>query len=315
MRPLKVDGHVQVVRGAQMYELKRTQARTSFKELLGQANHFLITILIGLNGVRSGKVEHDPEFHAAWNPRDVKSSADRSRAFALDLALVRAVDALDAFLMMSRRAPSTLGSSQFESAMDGTGRSVLNRLNVFLGYIDTIPLEHASFLRLAIAWRNRKVHSLSDDKLSLEDEQTLVQHAASLAGEFRGLSIQDALGRFKASESPQFKDVASINSLVQTAVERFDAHLLKKLDIEEYVRVALKKALSKSSTRPEDAQIKHAVCRIWGSSSNREAKALRALRSVGVHQVETPSGRRVPDEIIRRVLGFSPEAAAEYLLR
>ena len=185
-----------------MYELKRTQARAAFKDLLGQANHFLITILIGLNGVRLGKVAHDPEFHAAWNPRDITASADRSRMFVLDLALVRAVDALDSYMMMSRRAPSALGSIAFASEMDGTGRSVLKRLDVFLGHVETIPAEHASFARLAIAWRNKKVHSLSEDNLLEDDERALRGKAESLASEFRGLSIRDVLDRFKAGTPP-----------------------------------------------------------------------------------------------------------------
>ena len=85
------------------YDLKRTQARAAFKELLGHANHFLITILVGLNGVKCGTVKHDDEFRAAWNPRDAKASAERSRLFALDLALVRAVDSLATYMVRCRR--------------------------------------------------------------------------------------------------------------------------------------------------------------------------------------------------------------------
>lgn len=298
-----------------MYELKRTQARAAFKDLLGQANHFLITILIGLNGVRSGTVKHDAEFHAAWNPRDVKASADRSRVFALDLALVRAVDALDSFMMMSRRAPSTLGSSTFESEMDGTGRSVLKRLNVFLHHVHPIPPEYASFMRLAIAWRNKKVHSLSDDELEKDDERVLLQSAASLSNEFRGLSIHEVLDRFKAAESPQFKDAASIISLAHKIVESFDKYLLQVLPVGCYVRVALRTALGRSSTRPERAQIGYAAGRIWGDQNLRKAKAARALRFIGVHQVETLTGRLVPDALVDRILTFAPDTAMEYLLQ
>lgn len=296
-----------------MYDLKRTQARTAFKDLLGQANHFLITILIGLNGVRSGKVGHDMEFHAAWNPQDVKASVDRSRAFALDLALVRAVDALDAFMMISRRAPSTLGSSAFESEMDGTGRSVLERLNVFLRRVTTVPSEHASFMRLAIGWRNKKVHLLADVELSSDDERTLVRSSAALANEFRGLSIDQVLARFQAADSPHFKDAASIIALAHKLVERFDEHLLQTMDIEEYIRISLRNFIAISASRSEEEQIKHGVRRIWGSS-NREAKAIRALRSIGVHEVANSKGRHVPDENIERLLRFSAEDAIRYFL-
>src|SRR4051812_20576999 len=82
-----------------MYELKRTQARAAFKDLLGQANHFLITLLVGLGAVRDGVATLDDEFRTSWSPHDVKRSAERSRQFALDLSLVRAIDALDTYMM------------------------------------------------------------------------------------------------------------------------------------------------------------------------------------------------------------------------
>src|ERR1700721_2138620 len=98
--PLKADGRVQFARDAhRMYELKRTHARAAFKDLLGQANHFLITLLVGLGAVGDGTAMLDQEFRTSWNPRDVRKSAERSRQFAFDLALVRAVDALDTFLV------------------------------------------------------------------------------------------------------------------------------------------------------------------------------------------------------------------------
>lgn len=295
-----------------MYELKRTLARAAFKDLLGQANHFLITILIGLNGVRSGQVGQDPEFHAAWNPRDVKASVDRSRVFALDLALVRAVDALDTFMMMSRRSPSTLGDAAFESQMDGTGRSVLKRLNVFLEHI-TVPAEHASLMRLAIAWRNKKVHSLSDDELEIEDEKQLLCSSTSLAEEFRGLVVRDVIGRFKTAESPLFKDAASIISLAHKVVEKFDNHLLGTLDIESYIRIALRSALGLSSVRPAEAQIRHGTRRIWADQSTRQTKAARMLRFIGVHPVEELTARQVPDELIELILNFEPDDVVTYL--
>ena len=55
-----------------MFELTRTDARATFKDLLGQANHFLITILVGLNGVRSGATQIDEEFRTSWNARSVR---------------------------------------------------------------------------------------------------------------------------------------------------------------------------------------------------------------------------------------------------
>jgi hypothetical protein len=214
-----------------MFELNRTDARAAFKGLLGQANHFLITILVGLNGVRRGGIEIDEEFRTSWNPRDVRHSADRSRAFALDLALVRAVDSIDTYMMRSRRRPLALASSSFASSMDGTGQKVSKRLEVFNAYLDPLPKHHTAFIKLAIEWRNRRVHSLADDKTEDDDIKSLQEAADTLRDEFSGLNVVELIKDYKSGSAPTFKEAAAIIRLVHLAVENFDAQLLGDLDI------------------------------------------------------------------------------------
>lgn len=48
-----------------------------FKREIGQANHFLITILVGLEGVKSGRIEKNIEFDVAWNSQSVIASAEQ----------------------------------------------------------------------------------------------------------------------------------------------------------------------------------------------------------------------------------------------
>lgn len=49
---------------------------------MGQANHFLITILIGLDEVSKGQVKKPDTLDVCWNPKDVRASVERSRAVA-----------------------------------------------------------------------------------------------------------------------------------------------------------------------------------------------------------------------------------------
>jgi hypothetical protein len=74
-----------------------TAARSQFKKLLGQNNHYLITILIGLNGVEAGTALLPDDFATSWNPRDVRRSVQRSREFAIKALLAWASDSLDAY--------------------------------------------------------------------------------------------------------------------------------------------------------------------------------------------------------------------------
>lgn len=280
--------------------------------MLGQANHFLITILIGLNGVRSELIRHDPEFHAAWNPKDVKASADRSRTFALDLALVRAVDSFDAFMMNSRRAPSTLGNAEFECRMDGIGQSVSGRLSVFSEFLTPLEERDEAFLRLAIAWRNRRVHSLSDNSLGESHAESLRRNAEFIASEYRGLIIAELLARFDAGEPPHFKDAASIVKVTHKAVEHFDRHLLASLDIESYVRRTIANALTDDFRVVDSSRLKHACHKVWGDPKRRMGKVTHLLTLVGIHRVDQISAREIPDELIEKITSFNAADAMSY---
>jgi hypothetical protein len=133
-----------------MFVLSRTRARWAFKDLLGQANHFLITILVGLDGVRKSTVTVAEEFRTSWNPQDRVRSADRSRMFALDLSLVRAVDSLDTYMMQSARKPFALSDDNFISRMHATKRSVAKRLVVFDDVLPSLEPSHKTALEVAI---------------------------------------------------------------------------------------------------------------------------------------------------------------------
>lgn len=294
-----------------MFELKRTHARKVFKGLLGQANHFLITILVGLNGVRNGTARLDEEFRTSWNPRDVKRSAERSRSFVLDLALIRAIDALDLYMMLSRRKPCALTSHEFMQCMDRTGQKISKRLDVFTKFLPPLAQEQFAFLKLAIDWRNRLVHSLAGENLENSYEEVFLSRAESLRTEHSGLDVNELLTRYKARESPSFKDAASVIRLSHNAVSHFDAHLLSGLDIERYVREAIRIELTDSSNT--DAGLKRACTKIWGNPDKRRAKAIRALRFVGVHQTSEIKARQVPDAFVDSILAMTPEEAHTFL--
>ncbi|UUI39979.1 hypothetical protein [Oceanobacillus oncorhynchi] len=67
--------------------ISQSRALRYFKKLIGQNNHFLITILIGLDGVEKEKVELSEEFSTSWNPKNKRNSVIRSRHFAIKATL------------------------------------------------------------------------------------------------------------------------------------------------------------------------------------------------------------------------------------
>jgi len=108
--------------------LNESTAKRRFKDLLGQANHLLITILVGLSAVERRLItEAPPDLHTIWNPRDPIASAARSRMMLLDMTLVRATDAIDAYISWSRRAPAIIQSVDLQREIDSAQQSVLQK--------------------------------------------------------------------------------------------------------------------------------------------------------------------------------------------
>ena len=70
-----------------------SRAFRKFKTEMGQANHFLITIMIGLDAVEDG-AEKRESFKTTWNPRNRTNSVVRSKAYAIKSALAWTVDNL-----------------------------------------------------------------------------------------------------------------------------------------------------------------------------------------------------------------------------
>jgi hypothetical protein len=295
-----------------MYELKRTHARAAFKDLLGQANHFLITLLVGLGAVRDGTATLDEEFRTSWNPHDVTRSAERSRQFALDLSLVRAIDALDTYMMQARRSPTALSSLAFASAMDGTGQKVSKRLEVFSTYLKPLPVKQQLFLKLAVDWRNRRVHSLANETLTSDELKELLQYSEELAEDHRGLDVKALMVRYRANEAPSFKDAASVIKLAQIAVKNFDSQLLSGLEIESYLRGLIVRALDLPSESNGRAALRNACFKTWGDPEKRVTKSIRILRMVGVHPTDKLEGRQVPDELVEKIAAMNPELAFKY---
>jgi hypothetical protein len=296
-----------------MYELKRTHARAAFKDLLGQANHFLITLLVGLGAVSDETAKLDEEFRTSWNPRDVKKSAERSRQFALDLALVRAIDALDTYMMQARRHPTALPSPQFASAMDGAGQKVSKRLETFSTFLEPLAARQQLFLKLAIDWRNRRVHSLANDTLTGEEQRELLSYSGKLNEDHRGLDVKMLIARYRANEAPSFKDAASVIKLTQTAVEHFDGQLLASLEIENYLRGLMIRALDPPRVPEIKNALRNACMNTWGDPEKRANKSLRILRMVGVHPATKIVGRQVPDALVEKIAAMTQNEAFQYL--
>lgn len=212
-----------------------SRAQKLFKKRIGQANHFLITILVGLTEVAKGTVQKPATMNVKWNPKDDKVSALRSMRYALNSSLAWAVDNLDGYIQMCRRKPCLIPKDLI-SKIDEADRSVYEKYCVLSDrYKDKGDLIlYGALVSLAIQWRNVTTHSNADNELDKESQKILLANLEWYKNNFKHLDVGIALKRFRRHRNPSLKEVASMIKAISRYVEELDACLINDVDIESY---------------------------------------------------------------------------------
>ncbi len=222
-----------------MLELKHTPALNHFKDLIGQTNHYLITILIGLEGVRDGSVTKGDSFNVTWNPKSVEDSAKRSRRFARNSALSWAIDALDAYMGFLGKKPFCISDPEFLKEIEK--RSVYNKFNAAVKSLNFKTDFPISVIHLGIQWRNNLVHFHAENELD-HDYSTFLRNTdkKDIQERFRGLDSVLMLDNFKKNYTPTLKEVAAIIQSIHYLVVEMDKELVKSYNALEYCERIMK---------------------------------------------------------------------------
>lgn len=270
--------------------LNESRGRGRFKALLGQANHLIITALVGLDGVERGLfTAPPPDLHAAWSPQNPVTSARRARRLILDMVLVRAVDSVDVYIRMSRRLPGLIQDVSLRNSIDGARRSIFQKVAALEGrYGCDDPVAFAMVL-VMIAWRNKSAHEEADTNIDARHRDVLRENAEVIASGYRGLDIERLLDGFNVSE-PTFKESASLISSAQRFVQVLESILFRDLDQEKYLKELFWSAPSELSADDARSYRKRRMQSIWGRDpSDRPAAVLRRLREFGITDVRRHS--------------------------
>lgn len=243
-----------------------SRAFKNFKKKMGQANHFLITILIGLDAVKNG-AQKDENFDAAWNPYDVQASVRRSKEFAINSALAWAVDGLDMYVRLCNREPK-LFHSQESINIDKTKHSIYNKIRIITENHKELDPIKSAFVDLLICWRNNMLHFDADNALLQSSNTMFKKESTAIAVEKYHLNIGEMLEHFHANATPTFKEIATMFSMTIHFVEELDGLLMNDIDKTTYCEIILKKFLKenpdarhwkvfqKNSNIPYDERIK-----------------------------------------------------------
>ena len=213
------------------FKLNHSVAQRQFKKRMGQANHFLITILIGLDEVSKGLVKKPDTLDVSWNPKDVKASAERSRVYALNSSLAWIIDNFDSYVQNCKRKPCLIENKKLSEELDSADRRVNDKFKVFFNrYTSNKDLRlYGALVALGIQWRNVTTHSEANNELDDEYEKILLDNKEWYSENFCHLDVDKALDSFKSHKNPTLKETTSIIKAVLRFVEIIDAELLKEI--------------------------------------------------------------------------------------
>lgn len=263
-----------------MLELNWTGHLNHFKKLLGQTNHYLITILIGIEGVRKGEVTKGESFNVSWNPISLEDSARRSRVFARNAALSWSIDSLDAYLGYLKKHPFDFPQIFKEKIQNE--RSIYNNLNAvteFTNYKTDLPL---SLVHMGIQWRNNLVHFHADNILDFEFSSFIRNtDKDKIQKRFRGLDPQLMYENFDDRKSPTLKEVAAIIQSIHYLVLELDKTLKEYIDLDILINNLVKE---------NELEIQNIII---SSPEKRLRKMKQFLLSKGFKKVEKEENKKL----------------------
>ncbi|MGD0711483.1 MAG: hypothetical protein ABR968_09940 [Bacteroidales bacterium] len=215
--------------------MKASPAKKEFKKRFGNANHLLITALVGIDGIQSGLIKEKPEsFKTTWAPNDRKRSADRARIFVLKSFLGWAVESLEMYLTELNRKPKLLESVAFTSLFSRAGRSVYQKTTLIADEINVDPIL-IGLMEVLITWRNYTFHYDIDNEIRPTSLNYLIEQAESIKMRFSGLDIVILQKTWESGADFTFKETASLIKATQDFVDEIDRYVLDHLDMEIFL--------------------------------------------------------------------------------
>lgn len=256
-----------------------------FKLNVGHANHMLVTIMVGLDGIVSKDIEANEEFHAVWNPKDKATSVDRSKIFAKKASLVWLVDCLDAYLRMTNQAPSMV-NDELKQKIDSeeNSKSVYKRISLICSTYNLRGAEYA-LIDLLICWRNKLTHYNASNDIEDSSRAILIENYEEIKMNYRGLDIKKTLDSFDNRRDPTFKEVASFVSSSINLIRSIDAILISDLDLRDYADRVIIHYLRENK-----------ISRLNNLFSKNQDMTVKSLRQILFHSGFTAGDKNEIDE-------------------
>ncbi|MFE4950414.1 hypothetical protein ACFQ9V_09935 [Leifsonia sp. NPDC056665] len=279
--------------------LSATRGRREFKTNSGHNNHFLITVLVGLDAVADGTAVLKPEFSTSWSPRDARSSAARSREYALKTSLSWTSDMVDRYRNTLFDLPDLFDSLSKDRISKLSGSAVrLREVAKELGVVDTVELD---VVRLGIHWRNRMVHSAASSSLDRQVAARLVARAESIRERHRGMDIRSAIKEADNGKPPRFKEVASIIEAGHQLVQSLDKAAIERLDFSAYADSLIAENLQRSAASGSS----NGAPMLWPGNPAKSEARIRQILTQGGFSSAQKGDRALPASYLESLCSLS----------
>ncbi len=261
--------------------MQYTHALKEFKKRFGNTNQFLITALVGLDGVGKGIVTKSDDFSTSWNPRDVRRAADRSRDFILKAFLNTASDSLESYLR-ALRVSGMLNDAELKHFQNkGLKEKVID-----LGKELAVSPLLVALMDLLITLRNQTVHSKLEGKkdISPKSREVLEKFKKQLSDDYCGLVLHRKLIDISQYDVT-FKEVASLISATHNYVYEVDREVILRTNFPEYYEAVFHKLYTNDSFKRK----------LLTGNERKNLKRLRtAFQNVGVSIEDEPLKNLLP---------------------
>lgn len=219
--------------------LKRSRPYAEFKKATGQNNHFLITLLVGLDAVQDGIAVKKPDFSTVWEPHDVVASAERSRDYAIRTSLTWVTELLQVYWRAASSLPGVCSDDERRRIDGGKDDGASKRLQRFADHLRIPTAVELDMVRLAIHWRNKVVHSKASGDLEGDVRGRLRRTEDEIRARFSGMDVLALIEGERVGRAPTFKEVASMMKASHLLAAAFDAAAVPLVDLEQLTESAI----------------------------------------------------------------------------
>lgn len=196
---------------------------SEFIKSVGNSVHSLNTICVGLHGVETRIYMKPDDLTITWDPKDPCWSARKSRAFAINAAIVFVEEALMEYIRYLAKHPAAPDVLKQTTKIDGGAE----RIDHICAHYKPEKEYWGPFVSLLVHWRNRIVHPASSAKLNSSQESKIKEHTEEIRAFHAQIDVAETLKHFHA-KSITLKDASTLIAITI----RFARHLDETLQLD-----------------------------------------------------------------------------------